>query len=117
VKFLSGEQLKEAVVVTRGASERNEQFWQQNRHEELNKNEASYRTVDTLLKMKSFQRWKERMYFLFVGYKNIGNFEIGPWYNWISYNRYEGYRVRFDLGTNTSLARNFICTAILLMIH
>ena len=106
VKFLSGEQLKEAVVVTRGASERNEQFWQQNRHEELNKNEqAIYATVDTLLKMKSFQRWKERMYFLFVGYKNIGNFEIGPWYNWISYNRYEGYRVRFDLGTNTKFSK------------
>lgn len=106
LRFLEGEQLKEAVVMMPGASEKPDSFWQESRHEELNKNEqAIYATVDTLLKMKSFQRWKERLYFLGVGYKNIGNFEIGPWFNWLSYNIYEGYRVRFDLGTNTQFSR------------
>lgn len=106
LRFLEGEQLKEAVVMMPGASDKPDEFWTQNRHEELNKNEqAIYATVDTLLKMKSFQRWKDRLYFLGVGYKNIGNFEIGPWFNWISYNQYEGYRTRFDLGTNTKFSR------------
>lgn len=106
LRYLEGEQLKEAVVMMAGASDKTDEFWLQNRHEELNKNEqAIYATVDTLLKMKSFQRWKDRLYFLGVGYKNIGNFEIGPWFNWISYNQYEGYRTRFDLGTNTKFSR------------
>lgn len=106
LNYLEGEQLKESVVMSRGASEKPDSFWQQNRHEELNRNEqAIYATVDTLLKMKSFQRWKDRLYFIGVGYKNIGNLEIGPWFNWVSYNRYEGYRVRFDLGTNTKFSK------------
>ena len=104
--FLEGENLKESVVVSSGASDQPDSFWQQNRHEELNRNEqAIYATVDTLLKMKSFQRWKNALYFLGVGYKNIGNLEIGPWFNWASYNQYEGYRVRFDLGTNTRFSK------------
>lgn len=104
--FLEGENLKESVVVSMGASDQPDSFWQQNRHEELNRNEqAIYATVDTLLKMKSFQRWKNALYFLGVGYKNIGNLEIGPWFNWASYNQYEGYRVRFDLGTNTRFSK------------
>jgi hypothetical protein len=40
------------------------------------------------------------MYFIGAGYKNIGNYEIGPWYNWITSNSWEGLRLRFDLGTN-----------------
>jgi len=50
--------------------------------------------------MPAFQRFRKNMYFMTVGYKNIGNFEIGPWFNWISSNNYEGFRTRFDLGTN-----------------
>lgn len=103
---LEAEPLKESVVLSGDASEKPDSFWQQNRHEELNKNEqAIYATVDTLLKMKSFQRWKNTLYFLGVGYKNIGNLEIGPWFNWASYNQYEGYRLRFDLGTNTRFSK------------
>jgi hypothetical protein len=105
-KFLEGEQLKEAIVMSPDASSKNDEFWIENRHEELNTNEKKiYATVDTLLKMPAFQKWKERIYFLGTGYKNIGNFEIGPWYNWISGNIYEGWRVRFDLGTNTKFSK------------
>lgn len=106
LQFLEGEQLKEAVVISPGASQRTDDYWKLNRHEVLNTNEQKiYATVDTLMKLKSFKKWKERIYFLGVGYKNIGNLEIGPWFNWVSYNRYEGYRVRFDLGTNTKFSK------------
>jgi hypothetical protein len=37
--------------------------------------------------------------FLTTGYKPIGNYEIGPWFNWITANAWEGFRMRFDLGT------------------
>jgi hypothetical protein len=59
-----------------------------------------YKMIDTLIKLPGIQTCKDTFYFLAVGYKNIGNFEIGPWYNWITYNTLEGLRTRFDLGTD-----------------
>ena len=76
-------------------------FWVKAGHEELSKNEkAIYHTIDTLLKLPAFKRATEQIYFLTTGYKDIGNYEIGPWYNWVTYNNLEGLRTRFDLGTN-----------------
>jgi hypothetical protein len=105
-KAMEGEQLREAIVMTKGATGQTDEYWKENRHEELNTNEQKiYATVDTLLKMPEFHKLKERLYFLGSGYKNIGNLEIGPWFNWISGNIYEGFRVRFDLGTNTKFSK------------
>jgi hypothetical protein len=104
--ILEGETLKESVVISQGASGKSDEYWKENRHEELSTNEKKiYATVDTLLKMPAFQRWKERLYFIGTGYKNIGNYEIGPWFNWVSGNVYEGLRLRFDLGTNVKFSR------------
>jgi hypothetical protein len=76
------------------------------RHEELTSTEqAIYKMIDTLLKSPSYQRYSNAIYFLTVGYKNIGNYEIGPWFNWVSSNIYEGLRLRFDLGTNTNFSK------------
>ncbi len=105
-KILNSEQLKESIVLTKGASQRTGDYWKENRHEELSTNEKKiYSTIDTLLKMPEFHKWKERLYFLGTGYKNIGNLEIGPWFNWISGNIYEGLRLRFDVGTNTKFSK------------
>jgi hypothetical protein len=61
--------------------------------------------VDTLLKMPEFRKLTNTMYFVSIGYKNIGNYEIGPWHNWMTYNVVEGTRVRFDLGTNPRFSK------------
>jgi hypothetical protein len=37
----------------------------------------------------------------------VGNYQIGPWFNWVSGNSLEGTRVRFDLGTNSKFSRKF----------
>lgn len=105
--ILDHEKLKESIVVDAGASEKPADFWKENRPEQLTAKEIGiYKTADTLLKMPAFQNFRRNMYFLTVGYKNVGNFEIGPWFNWISSNRYEGFRTRFDLGTNLHFDKN-----------
>jgi hypothetical protein len=38
--------------------------------------------------------------FLATGYLNVGNYQLGPWMNWVTGNVYEGLRLRFDVGTN-----------------
>jgi hypothetical protein len=55
------------------------------------KNEkAIIRTIDTLMRAPEFKRLTNTAYFYRAGYKNVGNFEIGPWYNWVTANGWEG---------------------------
>ncbi|MBZ5858498.1 DUF5686 family protein [Flavihumibacter profundi] len=82
-------------------------YWSDSRHEDLSKNEkAIYAMIDTLQKMPLFQRYVTTINFLATGYRNVGNFEIGPWYNWFTGNVWEGFRMRFDLGTNTKFNKD-----------
>lgn len=99
--------LPEQVIVLPGSEEKNEGFWSDARHEELNKNEqAIYKMIDTLQQMPIFKKYYNTVSFLTTGYKPIGNYEIGPWFNWISLNAWEGLRTRFDLGTTPGFNKN-----------
>jgi hypothetical protein len=103
---LGDSKLKEEIVLADQSLEKPEEYWQEARHEELNKNEqAIYKTMDTLLKMPAFKAYTEWINFIATGYKNVGNYQIGPWFNWISGNIYEGFRLRFDLGTNKNFSK------------
>ena len=83
-------------------------YWDTSRHEELNKNElAIYKMIDTIQSMEAYKKYSSAVDFIATGYKNIGNYRIGPWQNWISGNFHEGTRVRFDLGTNSEFNKKF----------
>lgn len=91
----------EEIITLPGANKKDKQFWESSRHEELSKTESGIiKMIDTLMMAPVFKRFTNTMYFIGAGYKNIGNYEIGPWFYWISSNRWEGLRLRFDLGTN-----------------
>jgi len=96
----------EEIITVKGANEKDTSFWSASRHDTLTKNEkAIIRTIDTLMRAPEFKRLTNTIYFIGAGYKNVGNFEIGPWYNWITSNSWEGFRMRFDLGTNKHFNR------------
>ncbi len=93
--------IQEEIITIKGADEKNKEFWGASRHEDLSKTEAGIiHMIDTLLNAPVFQKFTNTVNFIGTGYKNIGNYQIGPWYNWISSNSLEGLRLRFDLGTN-----------------
>lgn len=99
--------LPEEVLFAENARDQPDSFWVDNRHEELNKDEkAIYKMVDTLLKMPEFHTYANVLNFIGTGYLNIGNYQIGPWYNWIYANEMQGLRLRFDLGTNRYFNKN-----------
>lgn len=99
----------EETVYPAEASNKADSFWVASRHEELNKNEkALYQTIDTLLKMPSFQRLTRWVNFIGTGYLGLSNYEIGPWFNWVTANALEGFRMRFDLGTTRHFNKKFI---------
>ncbi len=101
VAELNKNKLVEEVITLPGADEKNREFWNTSRHEDLSKTEAGIiKMIDTLLNATVFQRFTRTMNFIGTGYLDIGNFQIGPWFNWITSNSWEGFRTRFDLGTN-----------------
>jgi len=86
----------------------NEQEWQTLRHEPLAKTEkAVYAVLDTLNKNRTFLRYKSTAEFLVKGIKEVGNITIGPWYNVMSANKWEGTRLRLDLATNTRFSKHW----------
>jgi hypothetical protein len=98
---LNKNKIMEEIITLPGANQKDKVFWSESRHEDLNKNEAAIiKMIDTLMTAPVFKKFTNTMYFIGAGYKNIGKFEIGPWFNWISSNGVEGLRLRFDLGTN-----------------
>lgn len=94
--------VQELVTSEKGMTEKSDSVWKTLRHDSLSANEkAIYTTIDRLLESPKFQRLERRLKFLGSGYREIGNYEIGPWFNWVSFDSIQGWRARFDLGTNT----------------
>jgi Family of unknown function (DUF5686)/CarboxypepD_reg-like domain len=87
--------------VQKGATIRDDNFWQKARHQELSsKEQGIYSMVDSVKKVPAFQRFMNVATFLLEGYKPIGGFEIGPVSTFYSFNPIEGVRVR--LGGRTT---------------
>ena len=106
---LDKNKLKFEILFREGAREQDSAYWQQSRHESLSRTEKSiYTMIDTLEKMPVFRRYTNALNFLVTGYGDVGKFQIGPWYNWISGNSLEGTRLRFDLGTNKKFNKNLL---------
>ncbi len=86
----------------------NEATWQALRHEPLAKTEqAVYTLLDTLNKNKTFLFYKQSAEFIVKGIKEVGNVTLGPWFNVISADRWEGLRLRADIATNKGFSKHW----------
>jgi len=93
--------IAEEVITMKDATEKGKAFWEAGRHEKLSKNESGIiRLIDTLTQAPVFKRFTNTLNFIGTGYLNTGNYQLGPWFNWITGNSWEGFRMRFDLGTS-----------------
>lgn len=89
------------VVVLEDATEKGAEFWATARHDTLSKNqEGIYEMVDSVKNVPAFRTIVDVVKLVFTGYKEIGNFEIGPYFKMYSFNQVEGNR--FRLGGRTS---------------
>lgn len=101
INELKKNKTSEEIIMLTDAAEKSRAYWDSARHEPLSRTEAGIiRMIDTLTNAPVFQRFTKTLAFLGTGYLDIGNYQIGPWFNWISSNSWEGLRLRFDLGTN-----------------
>lgn len=84
---------------------RPDEFWQEKRMEELNKDERQiYLMLDTLQTVRRFQRLYSLGTVLASGYYEVPNFDIGPVFSIFGYNEAEGARVR--AGARTYFGQN-----------
>ena len=101
IRELAKNKLVEEIITLPQAAEKGKEFWALARHEPLTKTESGIiKMIDTLTNAPVFQKFTKTMAFIGTGYKDIGNYQIGPWFNWVSSNGWEGLRLRFDIGTN-----------------
>ncbi len=97
----------EQIELLSNVQNKPDSFWQNNRHEPLNHDERTvYAVLDTLKRNPTFTKYRNALVVLTTGVKDIGNIRIGPYYYWLSGNRYEGTRVRFDLATNRGFSNH-----------
>ncbi|WP_010229001.1 DUF5686 and carboxypeptidase-like regulatory domain-containing protein [Gillisia marina] len=74
---------------------RDDEFWQKNRLEELNGDERGvYKMLDTLQTVKAFKRLYNLTTTLSTGYLEFDGFDYGPIYTTLGFNDVEGWRLR-----------------------
>ncbi len=105
---LNKNKVKEEVILPVEAKARDKEYWNINRPESLNKNEAGiYNMIDTLMQMPKFKAYTRAINFIGTGYLDVKQYQIGPWHNWVYSNAIEGLRLRFDINTNAKFSTKF----------
>lgn len=94
------------IVVEEGATSRNEEFWNQERHDSLSANEQKiYKMIDTIKTLRFYRVWNNVFTVLVSSHFTAGNFDIGPFYKFYSTNSIEGNRFRFGGRTSSKFSR------------
>ncbi len=96
---------KDAIIVDKDATKKDEQYWEKSRPIELQKRESGiYAMVDSIKNVPLYKTVVEYLYMFYYGYRDLGKIELGPYYYMFSTNKIEGSRVRF--GGRTTLKFN-----------
>ncbi|HBQ84697.1 MAG TPA: hypothetical protein DD745_17755, partial [Bacteroidales bacterium] len=81
-------------------------YWDSNRLVPLTRSEKQvYSTIDSLNQMPEFRRRMDIITMFTASYLNLGKIEIGPVFNFYSYNTIEGSRFRFGGRTTPEFSR------------
>ncbi|MFZ6053410.1 DUF5686 and carboxypeptidase-like regulatory domain-containing protein [Halocola ammonii] len=100
------------VVVADDANEKDEEFWEEKRHEKLSESEKEvYAMVDTMKTVPQFKTIADLITLFVTGYKEVGLFEIGPYYTLYSFNPIEGNRFRFGGRTSNKFSTRLMINA------
>jgi hypothetical protein len=94
------------IVVEDSALLYDDEFWNKSRHDSLSMREKKiYHMIDTIKTLPVYRTWVDILTIFVSGYKVINNFEIGPYFNLVSYNKVEGLRTRFGGRTSSKFSR------------
>jgi len=99
---------KQGTVTLDSASERSQNYWMENRPQQLSLSEAGiYSMIDTLTQTPVIKRTLDLSYLLIYGFKKVGGFMIGSIYDVFASNPVEGNRFQLDVRTTSDLNPHF----------
>ena len=99
-------QTSENVEVLEDAEIRSDEYWEENRHEELSGTEEGIdQMIDSLNNIGFFKFAKNAVYMLSTGFYPFGKIEIGNYQNLIGFNRIEGFRNQIQLRTSNAFSK------------
>jgi hypothetical protein len=86
---------EEVSYIDNAVYNKSEEYWQENRFENLTKDELGvYKMLDTLQTVNKFKQIYNLVQVLASGYVPIGHFDYGPIFSSFGYNEVEGVRLR-----------------------
>lgn len=97
------------VVMQGDAYQHSAAYWDSTRGERLGERERKiYAMVDTIKTIPAYKTWSDLIYLGATGYREVGLFEIGPIYTFVSWNNIEGLRARFGGQTSNKFSTRMI---------
>jgi len=101
-----------AYIIMEDAAQKSEEFWKEERTEELNENEAGVYTMTKQMKeLPAFKRAMNILFLLLSGFYEVGPVDIGPLYSLVSANQVEKWRFRFGVRTNKKFSEKVMLEA------
>ncbi len=101
-----------AYIIMEDAAKKSEEFWKEERTEELNENEAGVYTMTKQMKeLPAFKRAMNILFLLLSGFYEVGPVDIGPLYSLVSANQVEKWRFRFGVRTNKKFSEKVMLEA------
>jgi hypothetical protein len=96
----------ENIFVVEGAGEKQESYWQENRHVNLTKSQQGiYHMIDTLGNLPIVKTYVDIIQTISTGYYVWNKVELGPYSSLWSYNIVEGHRFRMGLRTSNDFSK------------
>ena len=95
--------------IAEDATDKKQNFWDTNRHENLSASEKNvYQMIDTLKKLPTVRSYIEIIDIAINGYKRLGKVDIGPYLYLYNHNNVEGHRIRLGFRTNNNFSDNWM---------
>lgn len=99
-------------IILADADKLDEQSWQAERHEQLDKHEAGvYEMTKEMKELPAFKRAMNILFLLISGFYEVGPVDVGPLYSAISANEVEKWRFRLGVRTNQKFSKKVMLEA------
>ncbi len=104
----------EETITEDGAMDRDPEYWNQQRHEQLSEKERNiYQMVDSIKEVPMFKNVTSTVEMLVTGYWVFKWWEMGPIYKFVSHNEIEGWRFRFGGRTSNEFSKKLMLSSYL----
>lgn len=100
---------QKSIVMMPNATQKDEVYWEQNRHDPLTTSEQKmYAVINEIKELPSIKSYLDILEMVIGGYYKAGKIEFGPILYTGGYNDVEGIRLRAGFRTTTSFSRKWV---------